>query len=194
VKTTGEPGAKVPAPGVLRIVQLFVNSLDIEEGTEEWDSPEALGSWLYRHGLTAKREEMSERDLRRARSFRELVRAMALANNGLAMEHATKRELQGELARLRFRVQIQQTGGLRFESSRGGLDEAIGRIVSIVSDEMIRGRWNRMKACARDACRWVFYDHSRNQAGTWCTMAICGARTKVQAYYRRRRGRPVRSA
>jgi predicted RNA-binding Zn ribbon-like protein len=184
----------VPAPGDLRIVQLFVNSLDIEEGTDEFASPEALSSWLYRHGLTAKQEEMSERDLRRARSFRELIRAMALANNGTAMAQATIGELESELARLRFGIRIERTGGLRFESSKSGLDEAIGRLVAIVSVEMIRGRWPRLKACARDACHWVFYDHSRNQAGTWCTMAICGARTKVQAYYRRRRGRPVRSS
>jgi predicted RNA-binding Zn ribbon-like protein len=187
VQTANEPGAKAPAPGDLRIVQLFVNSLDIEEGIEEFDSLEALSSWLYRHGLTAKHEEMSERDLRRARSFRELIRAMALANNGPTMPRATVRELQNELAQLRFGVEVDRTGELRFESTKGGLDEALGQLVAIISAEMIRGRWSRMKACARDVCHWVFYDHSRNRTGTWCTMSICGSRTKVKAYYQRHR-------
>src|SRR5205823_10019845 len=72
-----------------------------------------------------------------------------------------------------------------------GLDEALGRIAGIVVMDANSGRWRRLKACARDVCRWVFYDHSRSGTGTWCTMAICGSRTKVRAYYRRHR-RPVR--
>jgi len=187
-----EPGAKEPAPGDLRVVQLFVNSLDIEEGTEQWATPAALSAWLHRHGLIGSRFRLDERDLERARAFRELVRAMALANNGRPISPVKLTELKGELARLRFVVSVDAHGFLHLESAAGGLDQALGRIVAIVSEEMILGRWNRMKACARDVCHWVFYDHSRNRTGTWCSMAICGSRTKVSAYYRRhRRGRSV---
>jgi predicted RNA-binding Zn ribbon-like protein len=187
VETTVEPGARAPAPGDLRIVQLFVNSRDIEEGTEQFESPDTLSLWLYQHGLTTRRAKMNQRDLERALSFRESLRAMALANNGQAMRPATAEELRRELGRLRFRVELNPAGELRFKSPRGGVDEALGRLVAIVSEEMIRGRWHRMKACARDVCRWVFYDHSRNRTGTWCSMSICGSRTKVNAYYWRHR-------
>jgi len=187
VDAVDEPGAKAPAPGDLRIVQLFVNSLDIEAGIERFDSPGALSSWLYARGLTARRVKMGDRDLQRARSFRELLRTMALTNNGQAAAPEMVRELQRELSRLRFRIEVDPMGGLGFESAKDGLDEALGHLLSIVSAEMIRGRWGRMKACARDVCRWVFYDHSRNRTGTWCSMAICGSRTKVSAYYRRQR-------
>ena len=189
VDAVDEPGAKAPAPGDLRIVQLFVNSLDIEGGIERFDSPSALGSWLHAHGLTARRVKMGDRDLQRARSFRELLRTMALANNGHAAAPKLVGELQRELSGLSFRIEVDPMGGLRFESAKGGLDEALGHLVSIVTAEMIRGRWGRMKACARDVCRWVFYDHSRNRTGTWCSMAICGSRTKVSAYYRRHRSK-----
>jgi predicted RNA-binding Zn ribbon-like protein len=187
-----EPGAKEPAPGGLRIVQLFVNSLDIEEGTEHWATPTALSAWLHRHGLTASRLRLDQRDLERARSFRELLRAMALANNGRPMSSAKITELKRELARLRFVARVDAHEVLHFQSAADGLDQALGRIVAIVSEEMILGRWSRMKSCARDVCHWVFYDHSRNKTGTWCSMSICGSRTKVSAYYRRhRRGRSL---
>ena len=39
-----------------------------------------------------------------------------------------------------------------------------------------------MKACRNERCRWVFYDHSRNHTGTWCSMRICGNRHKVRAH------------
>jgi predicted RNA-binding Zn ribbon-like protein len=182
-----EPGAKEPAPGDLRIVQLFVNSLDIEEGTEQWATPAALSAWLHRHGLADARLRLGQRDLERARAFRELLRAMALANNGRPMSPAKVTDLKRELARLRFVAATDASHGIRFESATGGLDQALGRIVAIVNEEMILGRWNRMKACARDVCHWVFFDHSRNRTGTWCSMSICGSRTKVSAYYRRHR-------
>jgi predicted RNA-binding Zn ribbon-like protein len=169
------------------VVQLFVNSLDIEEGTEQWGTPAELSGWLERHGLTRSRIRMDQRDLERARAFRELLRSMALANNGRRMSREKISEVNGVLAPLRLVANIDAHGVLHLECEAGGLDEAIGRIIAIVNTEMILGRWNRMKACARDVCHWVFYDHSRNRTGTWCSMSICGSRTKVSAYYRRHR-------
>ena len=192
MQPSDEPGSKSPAPDDLRTVQLFVNSLDIEAGAEEWTSPAALRSWLHGHGLTASRSRFDQEDLERARAFRELVRAMALANNGVQMSSRQRKALSGELARLRFVARLDPGGAVRFDGAGDSLDQALARIVAIVGDEVVRGRWSRMKACARDACNWVFYDHSRNRTGTWCSMAVCGTRTKVSAYYRRHRRRALR--
>jgi predicted RNA-binding Zn ribbon-like protein len=191
VNVPAQPGGKLPAPGDLLLVQLFVNSLDIEAGIEQFGSPSALSAWLYQQGLTSTRAALTEQDLERAQSFRELLRALALANNGGAMTPDALGALDRELGRLRFHLKREPTGEVQFGSSQSGVDEALGTLLAIVSTEMIRGRWSRMKACSRDVCRWVFYDHSRNRTGTWCSMAICGSRTKVGAYYRRhRRTRP----
>ncbi len=50
-----------------------------------------------------------------------------------------------------------------------------------------------MKACPDAHCGWLFYDASRNASSTWCSMSICGNRTKTAAYRRRKAG-VVRSA
>src|SRR5579862_7773753 len=51
----GRPGRRPPeigpAPGRLELVRAFVNTLDIEERTDELDSPAALASWLAARGL-----------------------------------------------------------------------------------------------------------------------------------------------
>ena len=52
----------------------------------------------------------------------------------------------------------------------------------------LAGTWPRLKGCAQ--CEWVFFDRSKNRSGTWCSMTICGNRTKNRAY-RRRRSRTV---
>ncbi|WP_251499189.1 CGNR zinc finger domain-containing protein, partial [Actinacidiphila cocklensis] len=44
------------------------------------------------------------------------------------------------------------------------------------------GTWPRLKACAADTCRWVYYDRSPAGRSRWCTMAICGSRAKMRTY------------
>jgi predicted RNA-binding Zn ribbon-like protein len=64
-----------------------------------------------------------------------------------------------------------------------GVDGALGRILAIVHEAMSAGTWHRLKACRQ--CAWAYYDYSKNQSATWCSMAICGNRTKTRAYRRR---------
>lgn len=51
------------------------------------------------------------------------------------------------------------------------------------------GTWTRLKVCARDTCRWAYYDSSRNQARRWCSMAGCGTYIKMKRAYAVRTGR-----
>lgn len=181
-----EPGGRPPAPGPLRIVQEFINSNDREAGLDELDSTEALARWLLDHQLLKSRVRPSHADLQRAREFRELLRALALANNNLEMTHRERLALNKQLARLNFVAVVDDRDGVHLESAESGVDEALAEIAGIVVAEMLRGRWGRLKACGRGVCRWVFYDQSKNAAGTWCSMSICGSRTKAKSYYRRR--------
>ena len=48
-----EPGGRAPAPGVLRLVQRFVNSVDLEDGPDDLADPEGLREWLTDAGLLA---------------------------------------------------------------------------------------------------------------------------------------------
>ncbi|MGH3665303.1 MAG: CGNR zinc finger domain-containing protein [Egibacteraceae bacterium] len=49
------------------------------------------------------------------------------------------------------------------------------------------GTWARLKSCANDSCRWLFYDRSKNRSGKWCTMNVCGDILNARAYRARRR-------
>ena len=50
---------------------------------------------------------------------------------------------------------------------------------SLVLDAERAGAWRRMKACRKESCGWLFYDRSRNRSVNWCSMTICGNRTKT---------------
>lgn len=179
------PGEREPAPGRLRLVQRFVNTVDHEHGREMLSDPTRLVAVLAGLGLLAPGTRATRADLARAHEVREALRRLALANNG-------GRADAGSLAVLE---RAAADGGLavRFEGGRGrlvpaspGVRGALADLVGIVYTAMADGTWPRLKACAREICGWLFYDRSRNRSARWCQMAVCGNRTKTRAYRARR--------
>jgi CGNR zinc finger len=43
-------------------------------------------------------------------------------------------------------------------------------------------RLDRLKMCASDACRWIFYDRSKPGNRRWCSSVLCGNREKTRSY------------
>jgi predicted RNA-binding Zn ribbon-like protein len=71
-------------------------------------------------------------------------------------------------------------------------DSPVERVVARLLAEVIwaeaEGKWERMKACRNEGCRWAFYDASKNRSGRWCNMDVCGARHKMRTYRERKSG------
>ena len=67
-----------------------------------------------------------------------------------------------------------------------GVDRALATLASIAVAAAREGTWSRFKACRKPSCGWIFYDRSRNRSSNWCSMTICGNRTKTAGYRRRR--------
>jgi predicted RNA-binding Zn ribbon-like protein len=183
---TVEPSRRPPTPEPLRLVLAFVNSVDIEERRDDFAWPDGLEDWLVTRGLVDPGTEVSERDRRRAIDAREAIRAFLLANNGAPLDPVAPSTLNDLAAELALELRFEGDGSARLEPQGRGTDAALARILALVYAAMADGTWPRLKACRNDACRWAFYDASKNRSGTWCSMAICGSRTKARTYRRRR--------
>jgi predicted RNA-binding Zn ribbon-like protein len=153
------------APEPLREVQQFVNSVDLEHELD-W-----LPDWLAERGLTS--------ELERACALREALRALVLANNGVALDEQALELVNGTAARLP--LQLGADGRLNVDAGRDALDG----VVATALGAMLDGSWSRLKACRN--CCWSFYDYSPNRSATWCSMQLCGNRKKTRAYRSRRR-------
>jgi predicted RNA-binding Zn ribbon-like protein len=44
-----------------------------------------------------------------------------------------------------------------------------------------------IRQCENPSCGLYFYDATKNRSRRWCSMEVCGSRSKAAAYYRRRR-------
>jgi predicted RNA-binding Zn ribbon-like protein len=175
---------KHAAQGELELVRAFVNTLDIETGRDNLENAPGLREWLTAHGLRLGAEEPTGADLWRALAVREALRALLVANSGKEVGPGAAQTLNEAARRAGLSVRFGP-GEVRLEPSAGGVDGAIGRILAAAAAAMANGSWRRLKACREEACRWAFYDHTRNLSGVWCSMAVCGNRRKVRRFRQR---------
>jgi predicted RNA-binding Zn ribbon-like protein len=173
-----EPSA--PAPGRLAVVQRFANTVDREHGREALHSPPSLRALLLDLGLLDRNAPVGVRELEAAHDLRDRIQSLALANNGVQ----TDVQLEAELV-----VRIDDERAV-LAPSRNDVEGAFAELVGIVYTAIADGTWSRLKACRAHSCHWLFYDRSRNRSAVWCSMAVCGNRTKTRAYRARR---PTRS-
>jgi predicted RNA-binding Zn ribbon-like protein len=184
---TSEPADRAPAPGSVRIVQRFINTVDLEEGVDAWAHRAALARWLADAGLLAPDGSATAADLGRAVALREALRALALANAGHPIDPQAIATVNAAAARACLVPQLHGPASATLEPHTHGVDRALGRVVAALHEGIADGTWKRLKACESESCRWAYYDHSRNRSGHWCSMTMCGSREKNRRAYRRRR-------
>jgi predicted RNA-binding Zn ribbon-like protein len=171
------------APEPLRIVQELVNSVDLEHGVEWLGTPRELQTWLRGRRLDGRKRATSA-ELKRVHELRNTLRELLIANNEQRAAPEAADALEQAATRARLTLELDEHGHLALTPRAGGVDGAVGRILALVYEAMADGTWHRLKACRQ--CAWAYYDYSKNRSATWCSMAICGNRTKTRAYRRRR--------
>ena len=184
-----QPGHRRVAPGDLELVQTFLNSRWNlrERNQEQLTSPGAISDWLLEHGLCDRRYPLTEADRHRVLEAREGLREMLYINNGAPETSEVLVSLNAALRAPRIYVQLAASEPPQLRPEPRDLGGALALIATIVALSQLDGTWPRMKACRGRDCGWVFYDHSRNQASSWCAMSVCGSRAKMRAYRERTR-------
>jgi predicted RNA-binding Zn ribbon-like protein len=164
----------------------FVNTNEPQISQDLLRDPEQTRDWLVAEGF--KVGQLNRDDWAATIAFREGVRAAAAANNGYDLDPDAVTALRGAIDRLGFTVKA--TAGASLEvASNSPAGQALAPLVGTLMAAQADGSWPRVKACARDSCRWLFYDTTRNHSRTWCTSTTCGSREKAKRAYRRRRQR-----
>lgn len=188
----GRKPAERPAPGSLELVRAFVNTLDLDDGTDALNEPHAATAWLVDAGLLPPDVCLDTGDLARITSVREAFRAVLVANAAGTPADEAVATLNGvaTAARIALRMLGPNVAGPVLPGR--GVTGAMGRLVAIAMEAIISGRWTRLKACPADGCHWAFYDVSRNRSSRWCDMGLCGNRAKRLTLQRRRRLHPER--
>jgi len=179
-----------PAPGSLALVQDFVNTRNYLYGGDLLGDAEEATRRLTERGLLKKGESVGESERRRLVSLREALRGLLLIHNGAGEPGPDAQDLNGLVTSAALGVHFRADGRPALEPA--AWDSPAERVVARLLAEVIwaeaEGKWERLKACRNEGCRWAFYDASKNRSGRWCNMDICGARHKMRTYRERKSG------
>jgi predicted RNA-binding Zn ribbon-like protein len=165
----------------------FVNTRDVETGSDALADPEGLREWVSER-TGEHLPQLNDADAVRVRSLRESLRAMLRANNGGAGGEAALQPLREAAERSRFRISASPAGQLELAPARADLSGFEARILLAIEHLQCHDAWRRLKACPDDGCEWAFFDTTRNRSRTWCSMEVCGNRDKTRRYRQRKGG------
>ncbi|TYB50150.1 CGNR zinc finger domain-containing protein [Nonomuraea sp. PA05] len=157
-------------PFPAELVRDFVNTFDVEAQADELASPAELAVWLREHDLIGPRDRAADDDLQIAHALREGLRA------------ALRRD-RADLPDLPLRVAMRAEGP-ELVPEADGVRGGLARIAAAA----LGAAWDRLKVCAEASCQQAFIDLSKNRSRSWCSMRVCGNRTKTRAYRARKRG------
>jgi predicted RNA-binding Zn ribbon-like protein len=181
-------GRRQPAPGGLELVRSFINSVDIEAGTDRFATAAGIETWFRAQDLPLDPAGISGADRERLIAFREALRDLISCREHGEPDDAALAILDRAGRSSPLTVAFAADGRASLRPDGFGVDGLIGRVLGEAALGAVAGTWPRLKVCRNDACRWAYYDASRNRSGIWCTMAICGNRAKGRALRARRGG------
>lgn len=182
----------------------FLNTRELEQGdlVDRLTSAEDALDWIVEHGLVheasvaMERERLADDPARAARVLAD-VRAIrdALREISDAVMDArvpTERAVRTVNAALRARPvdELKVVDGivrLSHGHAEDPLAEALARLSEPIVEEIAEGRPDRLRVCANDTCRWVFFDSSRSGRRRWCDMTTCGNRAKAARHRARQK-------
>jgi predicted RNA-binding Zn ribbon-like protein len=181
----------------------FINTDLVMNGqpTDLLSSFQDLAAWFVQAGLLTEKDaaqiEGGSRDametLKEAKAFRRTMRDMAERLAARKPVPQAALDLINQL--LRHRVgyaQVIRRSGMferRYEAGFEDANHVLGLLAEAASDLLCACDLSLVKQCQNPACVLFFYDTTKNHARHWCSMDLCGNRSKVAAHYRRHRKR-----
>jgi predicted RNA-binding Zn ribbon-like protein len=188
---------KFKVPDELANLYDFANSLDVRHFThhgvqhlqsDELEGPRELGAWMSQRGLLWSGAKITPAMFDMAVQLRSSVRTY------LEIDPAERRKI-GDAVRslnkaMRLFPLVAEARNDGVIALRAGRDDALAGLSVVVAemyDGSVRGALDRLKMCAAQECRRVFFDRSKPATRRWCMSTLCGNRTKTRTYRARQR-------
>ncbi|GAA1766831.1 MULTISPECIES: CGNR zinc finger domain-containing protein [Streptomonospora] len=173
------------APGELALVESFCNTAAFLHGTDALADSAGARAWLGGRGFAAG--ALAPGQAQRLRGVREALRDHLQGRAPGPARARLSAESRALLGPPRWRADepAPRLLGPEAEGAQGA-EGLLAAVLAALAAAEIGGRRDRLKVCAAPECRWVFYDRSPANSGSWCSMEICGARHKMRSYRTRR--------
>jgi predicted RNA-binding Zn ribbon-like protein len=147
-----------------------------------WDfDPQTWKGWVEERGFDPG---SATSGFAEAMVVQDALRRLQSANNGGPLDADAVERVNHALARHAVRPRLSSNADLDFVPMDAG--SPIGSVLRSLVEAMISGAWRRFKLCRDLKCRASYFDASKNNSKTWCSMETCGSRNKMRRHRARR--------
>jgi predicted RNA-binding Zn ribbon-like protein len=175
----------------------FANTLDLRHFThhgvvhpqgDELADTAGLATWMSQRGLLAAGAKVPGVTFEAALRFRACLRDYLQrdpAERGRNKDAV--RSLNEALRLFPLAVEVRSGGTMALRAAREDALTGLSSVVAQLYDGFRNGTLDRLKMCASDECRRVFFDRSKPATRRWCMSSLCGNRIKTRNYRARHR-------
>jgi predicted RNA-binding Zn ribbon-like protein len=188
---------KFKVPDQLANLYDFANTLDVRHFThhgvphvqaDELSGPRELGAWMAKRGLLFTSARITPPMFDVALQLRAGVRAYLQCDPAERRKNKeTVQSLNAALKLFPLVARAQVDHGTVLGAARDDALAGLSVVVAELYDGSVRGTLDRLKMCAAEECRRVFFDRSKPATRRWCMSTLCGNRMKTRAYRERQR-------
>ncbi|MDB5637804.1 MAG: hypothetical protein JWP51_2712 [Bradyrhizobium sp.] len=188
---------KFKVPDELANLYDFANSLDVRHFThhgvqhvqgDELAGPRELGVWMARRGLLFTGAKITPAMFETALQLRASVRDYLQCDPvDRRKDKDAVRSLNRALKLFPLVPRAQIDRGMVLGAAREDALAGLSTLAAELYDGSVRGTLDRLKMCAAEECRRVFFDRSKPATRRWCMSSLCGNRTKTRTYRERHR-------
>jgi predicted RNA-binding Zn ribbon-like protein len=187
---------KYAVPQDLALLYEFLNSLDlrryVERGTahearDELSTAESLSEWMRARSVGDAQRRVTKSDHQRALDLRTALRSFVeIAPDQRRARSGAEDGLWKVTADFPLVLRLSGADGPVLQPLAGS--SALGRVLAELHGLSLSSRLDRLKMCASEECKWIFFDRSKPGNRRWCSSALCGNRHKTRSYRQRVRG------
>ena len=188
---------KFGVPDELANLYDFANTLDVRHFThhgvphpqaDELTHGKELAAWMSQRGLSPPSARITPAMLATAIELRTLVRDYLQCDPlERSRDKDAVRALNKTLKLFPLVVAVRDDGGMVLKAAREDALAGLSSVIAELYDGSRNGTLNRLKMCASDECRRVFFDRSKPATRRWCMSSLCGNRMKTRSYRERQR-------
>src|ERR1700741_1087296 len=185
---------KFQVPDALANLYDFANTLDLRHFThhgvehpqgDELKSPQDLASWMAARGLV--HAKITPAMLETALGLRTALRDYLQHDAASRHQRSAARALNEGIAAFPLIAELDGTARASLRPAREDGLSGLSMLVAELYDGARNGSLDRLKMCAAEECRRVFFDRSKPATRRWCMSSLCGNRMKTRSYRERQR-------
>jgi predicted RNA-binding Zn ribbon-like protein len=172
------------------------NTLDLRHFTQhgvphqqddELKSADDLAAWMVQRKLSPPGTKLTPAMFAAALGFRARLRAYLQREPSERRNRSTTRALNAVIAAFPLRAELGGQAGGALRPAREDALAGLSALAAELYDGARNGSLDRLKMCAAQECRRLFFDRSKPATRRWCMSTLCGNRSKTRAYRERQR-------